>query len=247
MPVTLGKATDTPTVTGPAHLHITIAQLPDGRISSVEISGPAPDSEELWYDEPRATVWTGLTPDADDDDRAMATKVLDLAMSPEYRQTNGHDWAEGERNAFAFHFDHTEERAFLRTVEAHLIRAGYLDAHVGSVACHSFGLTLAGSAEHYAYNGDGGWRFATEDCTTAEGAYEYRAPIAPADATPRRVAAAILVHLADAGEIEPAALAPLHRIPVRYGLWRITNWAHFTRRMGQRLDRYRRRITARTR
>jgi hypothetical protein len=245
--VNLAKPTDAPQhPTPPALLYVTLAQRPDGRVTSVAINDEAPDHEGLWLDEPRATVWTTPIPHKWDDDTATTAKVLDLALSPDYRDRDGHAWSEGERNATAFHHDQDDRRDFLRNVEAHIIRSGFLDAHTGIVACQTYGLLLAGSREHSVFKTYDGWRLATEDCTSFQ--WHETGPIAPANTSPRHLADAILVHLSNLGELDTAAIPPLRRIRVTYGLWRTTpHWANFKHRTRQRLNRYRHRITVRTR
>lgn len=234
--------------TQPAIAYITVAQLPNGRVSSVTVSNDyAPDPMEAFMGEPRATVWTTPMPEYEGDP-ANAVKVLDLALSSEYQDQAGGEWAYGEREEIKFRHDHTGERAYLRNVEARLIRAGFLDAYTGMVRNQGYGLTLVGGNEHYAYKENDGWHFASEDCVSFEGWYARPSTIAPAGASPRRVAAAIVACLADHGVIDTTDLPLLHRAHVRYALWRMTpNWSNFKFRTRKRLDRYRRRITVRTR
>ncbi|MFD4933472.1 hypothetical protein [Streptomyces virginiae] len=237
MSAILAKATD-------AQLYVTVTQHPDGRVTGIEISDYSPDPEDLWTIAPRATVWATPQPQEWDECTATTTaKVLDLAVSPSYRYSDGHNWSEGERAQYAFHADTTGERTFLRTVEANLTRAGFPDAHTATVVCQTYGLTLEGSVEHYVFKAHDGWRFLTDDCLSFQ-PEEVPYPIAPRDASARQLTAAILVHLAGAEDIDPNALPPLYRIRVRYGLWRMTpNWANFKYRTRERIARYRYRIT----
>ncbi|MEU0857466.1 hypothetical protein ABZ352_18785 [Streptomyces griseofuscus] len=254
MPVSLTKPGDTPADAPPANrLYITVAQLPDGRVSGVELGTTAPEPMELWPRKPRATVWTSAFPEQTiplpgmEDDAASAAKVLDLANSPYYREEDGEQWATGEHIVHAFQHDHDDERRFLRTVEAHLIRAGVTAVHTGMVACQTHGITYDGGGdEQYVYAGTTGWRLASEDYWSEDGRCEQPYPIAPAGVSARRLAAIFLGYMLAWGEINPEQITPLYRLRARYNRWRITpNWRNFKFRTRQRLGQWRYRITKR--
>ncbi|MBV1940815.1 hypothetical protein KUF83_30230 [Streptomyces sp. BV286] len=222
----------------PNRIHISVAQLPDGRVSGVDVYANAPAEDEILPSEPRATVWTVPVPDVDDTDPSAAAKVLDLALTNTYRDDDGHGWSEGERHASNFYADHAGERTFLRTVEAHLIRAGYLDAHTGMVACQSYGLNI--SDDDLVMKWSEGWKW------VAIGHDADWAPqpdvLAPADASPRRVANAIIDNLASL-DVDLYERLPLHhraRVYVRTFGWRAR-----LHRIAYRLTRFRRTVRAR--
>ncbi|MFD0352964.1 hypothetical protein ACFVHW_04330 [Streptomyces sp. NPDC127110] len=241
MSVHLAKTTDT-------YVYVTVHQRPDGSVTGVELSDEQPDRETVWDSNPRSTVWA--TPDNHqwEDDDVSATKVLDLAISNRYQFEDGAKWSAGERKQYAFHADTTEERAFLRTVESHLIRAGYLNGHTAMVGYQDHGLILDGHDEHFVRQDHTGWRFYTADHSSFQPEEASKTPIAPRNTSAGRLAAAILVQLANISDIDTGDLPLRHRIRVRYGLWRLTpNWKNFKYRVRTRIDRYRRRITVRIR
>ncbi|MGW0757093.1 hypothetical protein ACWD1Y_11495 [Streptomyces sp. NPDC002814] len=247
MSATTAKPSDDTTAAPQPALYVNVEQAPNGEIARVSLSRYDFDAEEVFSDSPRITVWAAPSPTYGGD-YAHASKVLDLAVSNLYRDQDGNGWAEGERAATRFHYDYTKERAFLRTVEAHLIRAGFTNAYTGMVACQQYGVRLAGADNHYAFRNSHGWHLATDDCTSVEGWYLQPGILAPAGASPHRVAAALLVNLVAAEEIEPAQLSLLWRLRTRTGVFRATpHWANLKFRARQRLDRYRRRVTIRTR
>ncbi|MFJ4342643.1 hypothetical protein [Streptomyces sp. NPDC088915] len=248
MPIALAKPTDDTPDTPPAPWYITVGTRPDGRVTSVELSDYPPSNDTTFRENVQATVWQTPLPEYEED-TARAVKVLDLELSTAYHTDDESEWARGEESARAFRFDRTDERAFLRAVEARLILAGVLDAHAGMVHCQGYGITLDTGEEHWAYrDGTGEWNFATRDILDMEG-WSHRADaIAPATASPRRLAAAILLHLTDAGDVDTATLPPLLRARVAYGLWRLRpNWRNFKYRARFLLRLYRNRITARIR
>lgn len=226
---------------------VTVSQLPDGRVSSVEIGDFPPATDELFPREPHATVWTAPLPEYEGD-TANAIKVLDLALSNTYRDDDGHGWSEGERAERAFHNDMTGERAFLRNVEARIIRAGYLDVHTGMVSCRDYGLTVGDpdSEQHLIMRWTNGWKWAAVDRGDISGWHEQPGYIAPADASPRQVAAAIITNLACFD------LVDYEHLPLRYRahVWRVTFSLRYRiagafRRINVRITRARRRITVR--
>ncbi|RSS95091.1 hypothetical protein EF903_05475 [Streptomyces sp. WAC05292] len=238
------------------HVYVTVQQRPDGRITGISLGNEIPDREDTWIANPRTTVWAAPLPaERDEDGNVTTAKVLDLAISPHYRFGNGLEWSNGERERHAFEADKTNERAFLRTVEAHLLRAGYLDVSTGMVGCQHYGLSLPSGESFTAYQAHDGWYMAFEDVCSTDGRYEYPDPIAPRGASARRVASAILAMLLDVGGFELDNTPLLDRARIRYSLWRLTpNWANFKYRTRQRIaayryriNRYRRRITVRTR
>lgn len=196
MSVTLAKPSDAPTepeafdYIAPSRVFIAVSQLPDGRVSNVDLYANSPAPDEILP----ATVWSVGVPDTDDLNGWTAAKVLDLALTSDYRDDDGHDWSEGERLAHAFHGDHTDERAFLRTVEALLIHAGYLDAHTGVVQCQEYGLLIGD--DDAVMKWDEGWKWAAIDSIDIDGWCMQPGVLAPADASPQRVANAIVENLA---------------------------------------------------
>ncbi|WP_330335662.1 hypothetical protein OHS33_39175 (plasmid) [Streptomyces sp. NBC_00536] len=241
MSAMLAKATD-------HQLYVTITQRPDGRVSDVELSDEAPDRFDVWTNQPASTVWATPAPAHWDGDNATAAKVLDLAVSSDYRFGDGHGWSEGERDEFEFRTDKSEERAFLRAVEAHLIRAGHLDVHTGVVGCREYGLLLRGIGEDCAFLRPDGWAYGFADCFEPDGRFVYPDPIAPCDSSPRYVAAAILAVLVDRGPFDLKTAPMLQRAHIRYALWRQTpNWANFKYRTRQRAHSLRYRLTHRAR
>lgn len=246
MSVTVDNSNDATPDAGSAW-YITVSSLPDGRVTSVELSDVAPYNDTTFMDDPRATVWQSPLPEYEGD-RAHAVKVLDLALSDDYRDENGALWAKGEQLAYEFHNDYTADRALFRTVQARLTLAGYPHSYVGMVSCQDYGLTLSDANEYWVFRDKRGWRFATKDYVDIYGWDLHPEPIAPAGASPRRVAVAILVHLASLGELDTGTLSPLHRIRVQCSLRRIKpNWEYFTYRVREAHRRYRNRITVRVR
>ncbi|MGA5411510.1 hypothetical protein ACPCSC_30185 [Streptomyces lavendulocolor] len=247
MSVNLDKPTDAPAGETIEPLYLTITQRPDGRIDSVTVTDTAPFPEDL-YSSIRSTVWTTPVPEYEDSP-ANAAKVLDLALSGTYRHEDGRQWANGERAAANFHTPHNPERATLRAVEAHIIRAGHLDVTTGPVQCQGYGLTIITGNHHggqhdvYRHT-DGTWQIAMQDITSCEGWYVFPGTLAPANASPRAVAAAILAHVYNGTETRE--LRPLARLRVAYVRWRRTpHFQNLKYRAMQRLDRYRRRVTVR--
>ncbi|MEV0778905.1 hypothetical protein [Streptomyces sp. NPDC050428] len=233
----------------PKSLYLTIKQCPDGRIGSVTVADNEPVPESV-FPSAHSTVWTTPIPEYEGGP-ANAVKVLDLAMSSVYRYEDGRQWAEGEREAHAFHAHRSPERAALRAVEAHIIRAGHLDVTTGMVMCQGYGLTIITGTHHGGQHDvfrrtDGTWSIALQDCTDPEGWYVFPGTLAPAAATPRAVAAAILAHVYDGTETR-GELRPLARARVAYVQWRrrtphLKDLKYLAQR---RFDRYRRRITVR--
>ncbi|MFJ8301315.1 hypothetical protein ACIQ9R_36190 [Streptomyces sp. NPDC094447] len=239
----------------PDELFIVVRSKPDGRTTSVEVIDSPPWNDSVFRENGRTTVWQTLLPEYEGEP-AHAVKVLDLAHSTDYRDENGTDWSKGEEAARKFYRD-SAERAFLRAVEARLTLAGFLNSYTGVVRCQDFGLTLDGSDEHWAFRHvDGTWEFATNDVTDMDG-WHHKGTIAPANASPARVAAAILVQLADYGDVTLDELRPLARLRTRIGVWRLTpHWRNFKSRTSlayvrrrnrarQVYDRYRNRVTVR--
>ncbi|MFD7764122.1 hypothetical protein [Streptomyces microflavus] len=246
MSVTPAKPADTPAhsieTADSKPLFVTVTQLSDGRVSGVEITDLQPAPDEVFPGNYRATVWTAPLSEYEGDP-STAVKVLDLALSNHYRDNDGHGWSEGERAAKAFHSDTNEERAFLRNVEARVISAGYLDIYTGMVACHDYGLIVGDSgAEHVIMKWRDGWRWAALDYIDIDGWFMQPGTIAPVDASPRQVAAAIITNLACFGLVEYKHLPLRHRAHV----WRVTfSLRPRLRNLRNRLTRSRRRITIR--
>ncbi|MFB8025926.1 MULTISPECIES: hypothetical protein [unclassified Streptomyces] len=239
MSVTIDEPGNTPGTT-PDAVHITINQHPDGRISSVTIDNERTQPENVWMDCPRATVWTAQNPQfaAPLPAPEIAWKVLDLAVESGYQDDDEVNWPEGERDEIAFHGNHTGEYAQLRTVEAHLIRLGVVNAHTGVVACQTFGLTLDGEREHFTFCDSDGWRVAMDDRMEA---YDYTFPgvVAPLSASPRRVAHAIVSHLLEIHQLDPTDLNPLRRTYARFTIWRTApHWQNFTYRARRFMNRH---------
>jgi hypothetical protein len=204
-------------------LYISIAQTADGRIESVQVSELEPYADETLHSNGRTTVWTVELPEYTDAEATDADKTLDLANTGVYRHQDPEGWVKGERIAHDFYRSNSPARAELRAIEAHLIQAGYLDGYTGMVACQRYGLTLTdGSEEFYVYRAQGAWRHALRDHTDCDGWYEYPGILAPADASPRRVANAIIDRLADfnADLYERLPLRHRARIYVRSFGWR---------------------------
>ncbi|MFE1270583.1 hypothetical protein [Streptomyces sp. NPDC058758] len=240
MSVTLAKVTDhNPAGDTDEPLFITVRTEPDGRVTAVELTDCPPWNDSVFRENGRSTVWQTPLP-AYEGDPAHAMKVLDLAHSTTYRNENGTEWSKGEEEARAFYNNRTEERAFLRAAEARLILAGFLDGYTGIVRCQDYGLTLVGAEEHWAFrNHDGAWEFATRDFLAMEG-WDHKGTIAPADASPARVAAAVLIQLADASDVDLAQLRPLARLRTRIGVWRLTpHWRNSKHRARLAYSQYR--------
>ncbi|WP_433860236.1 hypothetical protein [Streptomyces kronopolitis] len=249
MSVSLAKSSDAPGTENIESLYITITQLPDGRINAVTVADLEPWDDTTLLSDSRNTVWTTPIPEYEGDP-ASAIKVLDLAHSRTYRHENGGEWSEGERVAHAFYAQHNAERATLRSIEAHIIRAGHLDVTTGVVQCQGYGLTIVtgncyGGQHDVFQRADGTWQIAMQDCTSYDGWYVFPGTLAPATASPRAVAAAILAHVYDGCEMR-GELRPLARLRVAFVQWRSTpHWKNFKYRARHRFDRYRRRVTAR--
>ncbi|MFC8538068.1 hypothetical protein ACFUJY_29710 [Streptomyces sp. NPDC057249] len=133
------------------------------------------------------------------------------------------------------------ERAFLRTVEARLIHAGYLNAHAGIVQNQRYGLAIG--------HGDAvmkwaeGWNWTALGPNGIDGWCMQPGILAPVNASPRRVANAIIENLACLALIpwEDMRLRDRARITARnFGWWR----ARF-HRIAYRLTRHRRTVRAR--
>ncbi|MEU6632911.1 hypothetical protein ABZ905_32195 [Streptomyces parvus] len=242
MSVTLAKAANAPDATP---LYLTITQDSDGKISTVTVADLPPLDDDTLMDSSRNTVWATPLPDYEGDP-ANAIKVLDLALSHTYRDNDGHVWSIGERAAHTFYETRSTERATLRTIEAHILRAGHLDVHTGPVRLHGYGLTLTNGEEFYVFrNGPTDpWEIAMK---TWDDCYGWTTPteIARATASPRAVAAAILAHVYDGTETR-GELRPVTRAHVAYLQWRtVPHWKNLKYRARERFNRYRRRITVR--
>ncbi|MGW7090007.1 hypothetical protein ACWGH2_41860 [Streptomyces sp. NPDC054871] len=229
-------------------IYVSITQLPDGRIDSVTLADLQPYADTTFMQNARTTVWTSPIPEYEGDP-VDAAKVLDLAMAADYRDEVGARWAEGEREATTFYAHRSTERTTLRQMEATLIRAGHLNVHTGMVGCRGYGLTLtdADSREQYfaSLRSDGAWYMAMKDWHSCDGWYVFPGTIAPANASTRAVAAAILSHVYD-GTKTRGELRPLTRLRVAYATWRrIPHWKNFKFNAPKRLARFRNRITVR--
>ncbi|MEU1221300.1 hypothetical protein [Streptomyces microflavus] len=248
MSVSLGKSGDALTTddTFPA-LYLEISQLPDGRIATVTAADRPSLAESIFQWSPRTTIWTTTAPRHGSSSHAV--KVLDLALSSGYRSDDTEQWTTGERATSAFYAHGNTDRATLRTVEAEIIRAGHLDVNTTVVQHQGYGLSVITGNHHGGHNdvfrdADGSWRIAMNDCTSYDGWYIYPGTLAPANATPRAVAAAILAHVYDGSDT--TELRPRARLRVAFVQWRRTpHWANFKFHAGQWIARRRRRITVR--
>ncbi|MER7761555.1 hypothetical protein [Streptomyces sp. NPDC097619] len=212
MPANTSKAHDDCTF-------VTVRQDADGHISGLELTDELPFEEDVWRPGPNATVWALPDPDNWTGEPTDAVKILDLGIDSNYRFAKGSEWADGEHAFHAFHSDPAGHRTFLRTVESHMIRAGYFDAHTCTVAGRTFGLAFDDAADNSIYKTPAGWAFMIQCNFDLQPDIEDA--IAPVDASPRRVALAALIRLAGRDLVEYDMLTPAYRLAVRYGLWRI--------------------------
>lgn len=246
MSVSFDKPTDAPAIETAPALYLEITQHADGRINTITTSDRAPFPESVFLWSARTTVWTTNVPvhGAEHD----AEKVLDLSLSTAYQDEDADQWATGERAASAYYAAHSSERTTLRAVEASIIRAGHLDVTTGVISRQGYGLTITTGhgGEHVIYrNADGTWAIAMVDAYEDGGWYAF-GTIAPANASPRHVAAAILAHVYDGDADMSERLRPAARAYIAYLDWRRTpHWKNFKFRARQRFTRYQRRVTVR--
>ncbi|MEU7228989.1 hypothetical protein [Streptomyces chrestomyceticus] len=246
MPASPDKPTNAPAAENTDFLYLTVNQRPDGRIDSITATNTQPDAEDTWFSNIHATVWAMLLPEHEED-TSYPGKVLDLSLGADYLHEGRAQWAEGERQAATFHTHNSRERTTLRRTEAEIIRAGHLDVHTSTVGCQSYGLTITnGSEEFHAYQVlESDWFMSMRTWYANDGWTAVPGIIAPASASPRAVAAAILSHVYDGTETR-GELRPLARARVAYLQWRRTpNWKNFKYRARQRFNRYRHRVTVR--
>ncbi|MGP3776992.1 hypothetical protein ACTWJ8_39785 (plasmid) [Streptomyces sp. SDT5-1] len=204
------------TNTAPDTVHIVIEQLADGRVSSVSTVPDAPTIEELHSGGIRKTVWQSGP--VDDEDGAPAQLVWNPSLTPMYGRDDRFEWENSRARVNAFHGPSAERRA-LRQVEARLVLAGHLDVHTGTVAAMTHGLTVVSSTAEYAVFRDSeGWHIVDYFM----GDWDDLRCIAPPDAGPRRVAAAILavVHEdEDRDDLRPLARVYLRAAEVAPQAW----------------------------
>ncbi|MER5952066.1 hypothetical protein ABT127_39120 [Streptomyces sp. NPDC001904] len=215
-------------------MFVTVRQLPDGRVHEVDVSDEAPDIDSLCTGTVRKTVWA-VSPrpgTAVDDDTALrAAKVWDAVRGPYYRHCDRAEWRSRGTQERQFHGASAERRT-LRAVEAWLIRAGHLNVHTGVVAVQQFGLTATGpDAEVVVFRASDTvpWEYVVEFLDFWE-----PEKLAPAGASPRRVAAATLAALyryrADRAQLHPLARLYLAADDVRQSTGRaVARWREKTR------------------
>ncbi|MFF4188155.1 hypothetical protein ACFYZ9_33670 [Streptomyces sp. NPDC001691] len=212
MSVSLGKSTDQPQPTTEQHpdtLYISVVADPDGTVTGVSVTDTEPDAMETFLTHgPHTTVWQAPEPEFEDDP-SHAVKVLDVAINNRYRHEDGHAWSEGERKANEFHRPGNADRATLRTIEAHLILSGMADVHTGVTDCQGYGLTIIEGERYYLIRDKQGWKLALHDWVSYEGWSVDDNIVAPLDAKPATVAAAVMGRLREYNGIE-----------VRIPLWR---------------------------
>jgi hypothetical protein len=228
--------------TQPAPIHVLIGQSANGQITGIRLSTERPYPADHFDESHHGTVWTADTPTSNYD--TFADKILDLSHASGYADENTTEWVAGERIAGNFHTPTNRERATLRAIEAELIRAGFPNMHTAAVACQRFGLATDDDAcgNHFAYQNADGWHFASIFFETS-GDWQTEL-IAPNGASPRRIATAILVRLADYQVIHTADLTPAYRARVAFGLWRTTP---HRKNLAHRIHRARTRISISTR
>ncbi|MFD7205929.1 hypothetical protein [Streptomyces sp. NPDC059893] len=122
-----------------APLYVTLHQLPDRRVHTVDVSTERPTLDELWSTTVRHTVWAAYPQSGTAS--VTASPVWDPALTPDYHDADPNEWAKWTRTQREFHAD-SDERRRLRAVEAWLIQAGHIDAHTGLVAAQTHGLTI---------------------------------------------------------------------------------------------------------
>ncbi|MCX5083697.1 hypothetical protein [Streptomyces sp. NBC_00401] len=174
-----------------APLYVTLHQLPDRRVHAVAVSAERPALEELWSSTVRHTVWAAYPQSGAAS--VTASPVWNPGLTEFYRDDDRNEWAKWTRTQREFHGD-SDERRRLRAVEAWLIQAGHIDAHTGLVAAQTYGLTIESAGHEYSalQNTAGAWLINVDFLD-----YWDPEPLAPANASPRQVAAAILARIHD--------------------------------------------------
>ncbi|MEU3502618.1 hypothetical protein ABZ726_18270 [Streptomyces hundungensis] len=210
MSVSLDKSTDQPpTPQSPDTLFISIAADPDGTVTGVSLVDTQPDAMDTFLSNgARSTVWQAPTPEYEDEP-SHAVKVFDVAINSDYRHEDGHAWSEGERKDQEFHSSGNAYRATLRTIEAHLILWGMVDVYTSVTHCRGYGLTIGDGERYYLIRDKQGWKLAMHDWVSYDHwSFDDRI-VAPGDAEPVAVAAAVMTRLREYNGIE-----------VRIPLWR---------------------------
>jgi hypothetical protein len=181
-----------------APLYVCVDLTPEGQVRGVDLRDEAPEIEELLQFNVLRTVWLAPVPPVDSSEILPAREVLNLSVSTEYRQDDPEGWQVGQEAADRFHTEDAGERVMLRTVEAHLILAGVDNAHTGLVAAEQYGLTVTDPCHDlYVYRGPQGWQAYLEARYGDGGWDEVSSHLAPLDAAPADVAAAVQRVMAD--------------------------------------------------
>ncbi|MGW2937668.1 hypothetical protein ACWDA7_38990 [Streptomyces sp. NPDC001156] len=172
---------------------VDIQQAADGRVTDVTVHASPPDPDSLITSAVHRTVWHHyplIGP--------AAREVFNLVCSDEYRDDNPSQWKQADAARTAFHAEPAAERAFLRTVEAHLILAGHTGAHTAPVTVETHGIVLTQDDRTWFFcrYGDD-WQTAIHDGHSTDGWSVINEHLAPPTASAEEVADAIRATLAD--------------------------------------------------
>ncbi|MFF1678771.1 hypothetical protein ACFVYG_22360 [Streptomyces sp. NPDC058256] len=184
-----------------APVFIEIRQAINGDVTYVAVRDTAPYSELVLASPARHTVWHH-----DSTRSTVATEVFNAVYSTSYRDDNPAQWSDGRRARAAFNAAPDGERAFLRTLEAHLILAGYIGAHTAPVAEEIHGIALALDHEtwHF-YQLNDTWHAAVGNQHSIDGWSVINDTLAHITATAAQLADAISTFLADHSDIPDPA------------------------------------------
>lgn len=203
MPVTLAKSTDTAPHDEAVTLYITVDVTPDGRVDDVRMSDTRPDEHDTFIYGPRRTVWqlpvpVWQSPLPEFDEPCYAVKVLDLAISSDYREDDAAAWAKGEQEQREFFKDTDGSLTLLRNVARLLNGNGVSEAHITTVCAQEYGITIPDPCDdRYLFRWPDGWHFALQCTYDDSGWILWDGAIAPFDATPAQVVDAAMAVLAE--------------------------------------------------
>lgn len=183
--------THTPKQDEPAYIEI--RQALNGDVTYVAVHDTPPYTEPILAAPGRHTIWRH-----DSTQSTEATEVFNVVCSTAYRDDDPAQWANGRRTHAAFDASANGERAFLRTVEAHLVLAGHIDAYATPGAEESHGIALAhGDSTWHVYQLSDSWHAAVRDPHSIYGWSVIDESIAPGTASASQLAEAISAFLAD--------------------------------------------------
>ncbi|MEU6680854.1 hypothetical protein [Streptomyces sp. NPDC046925] len=179
-------------------VYVCVEVTPEGEVRGVDLRDQAPEISELCQYGVLRTVWLAPVPAAESGEKLAAREIMNLAVSSRYRQDAPEEWQSGQEALNRFHAEDAGERVFLRTVEAHLILAGVDNARTTLVAAGTFGITIPHSFHDlYAFRSPEGWKAFLETSYADGGWVQANGHLAPLDAEPADVAAAVQQVMAD--------------------------------------------------